>query len=578
MADAFAYNSAGQVTGFRYNNDATFTAAFGYSADRLQLTSLTYTKSSQKLLELTYAYGASGSNNGQITGITDTSDQTLTPGAAGRSVTYTYDALHRLKTAVTTGSTQYPQWGLEWIYDRYGNRDEQKVTARTAPPHNPAIDPATNRIVEDANHTYDQNGNMTKDGVNTLAYDAANRVISAAGATYTYDGGPLRVKKVSGATTTVYVFSGTKVIAEYENGAAVGSPTREYIYSGSQLLAKIEGGVTTYSHPDHLSPRVMTNTSGGTITHSGHYPFGENWYETASNKLKFTSYDRDIASGESGIDYAIFRSHIPRLGRFSAPDPLAGSIGNPQSLNRYAYTANDSINFVDPLGLTMISHCVTGYEAACQDSGSENPVYYVDGRQVDAKTAQAMARAGAASGCPRNQCHGWDYTQEGFVRTTLTWAWLPVSWSMVGGGIAKTPVWGTSGGVEGPILYGTSIAQVNYAWVLVAVSQSTLEGGSHNDWTREDANAPWYPPSLPSRVAESAKARNPKVVKPNAPPFKIKVQPPRKPPGLIRTWLGILMELGGEGLSFLGTTRGVFPFVILPEDRPGSVPRNDGGT
>jgi len=41
------------------------------------------------------------------------------------------------------------------------------------------------------------------------------------------------MKKVAGSTTTRYIFSGTKVIAEYVNGAAVGSPTREYIYSGS---------------------------------------------------------------------------------------------------------------------------------------------------------------------------------------------------------------------------------------------------------------------------------------------------------------------------------------------------------
>jgi len=101
----------------------------------------------------------------------------------------------------------------------------------------------------------------------------------------------------------------------------------------------------------------MTNT-GGTITaQSGHYPFGENWYETASNKLKFTSYDRDTASGESGNDYAIFRSHIPRLGRFSAPDPVGGSIVDPQSLNRYRYASNDPIAFLDPLGLLSLQDC-----------------------------------------------------------------------------------------------------------------------------------------------------------------------------------------------------------------------------
>ncbi len=45
-------------------------------------------------------------------------------------------------------------------------------------------------------------------------------------------------------------------------------------------------------------------------------------------------------------DYAVFRYHVNRLGRFSSPDPLAGSIANLQSLNRYAYVSNDPIQSV----------------------------------------------------------------------------------------------------------------------------------------------------------------------------------------------------------------------------------------
>jgi len=327
-------------------------------AARLQLTSLTYTKASQKLLDLPYGYGSAASNNGQILSITDSSDQTLTPGAAGRSVTYTYDALHRLKTAETVGSTDYAKWGLTWTYDRFGNRTNQAILSgcvapMTCPTNPVTVDAATNRITG-APYAYDANGNMTNDGSNTLAYDAANRLISAAAATYTYDGGPLRVKKVSGTTTTVYVFSGTKVIAEYENGAAVGSPTREYIYTGSQLLAKIEVGATTYSHPDHLSARVMTNSTGTITAQSAHYPFGENWYETAANKLKFTSYERDSGASESGNDSAIFRSYISRLGRLNSPDPIAGRVDDPQSLSRYSYVRYDPIGYYDPLGLKTI--------------------------------------------------------------------------------------------------------------------------------------------------------------------------------------------------------------------------------
>ena len=81
--------------------------------------------------------------------------------------------------------------------------------------------------------------------------------------TYTYDGNGLRVKKVAGSTTTVYIFSGSKVIAEYANGAAPSSPTREYVYAGGALLARIDSSGTNYYHQDHLSNRMVTNSSGG---------------------------------------------------------------------------------------------------------------------------------------------------------------------------------------------------------------------------------------------------------------------------------------------------------------------------
>jgi hypothetical protein len=43
------------------------------------------------------------------------------------------------------------------------------------------------------------NGNMTHDGVNAgLVYDAENRLTAAAGAAFTFDSGPMRVKKVLG--------------------------------------------------------------------------------------------------------------------------------------------------------------------------------------------------------------------------------------------------------------------------------------------------------------------------------------------------------------------------------------------
>jgi RHS repeat-associated protein len=144
---------------------------------------------------------------------------------------------------------------------------------------------------------------------------------------------------VAGSTTTVYIFSGSKVIAEYDNGALVGSPSREYVYSGSALLAKIDSTGTKYYHQDNLSNGIVTNSSTSTVAQLGHFPFGESWYNASNDKLLFTSYERDA---ESGNDDAMARYYASRLGRFLSLDLPSGAIGDPQSLNRYNYAENDS--------------------------------------------------------------------------------------------------------------------------------------------------------------------------------------------------------------------------------------------
>jgi RHS repeat-associated protein len=349
-ATGYAYNAASQLTGFKYGNGIF--ASLGFSATRLQLNCLDYsttnrsgtcTHDSTTKFGLTYTYGTGTANNGQILGITDSVDN-------GRTVAYSYDPLSRLATALTTGSTAYPQWGLSWNYDGFGNRTAQNLTAGSGYSGSVSVNALTNHITTSP-YAYDANGNMTNDATNTLVYDAENRAISATNSSssgaYTYDGNGLRVKKVSGATTTVYIFSGSKVIAEYDNGAAVGSPSREYVYGGSALLAKVAGSTTTYYHQDQVSNRLVTSSTGSTVAQMGHYPFGDPWYNATNDKLYFTTYARD---SESGNDYAQARFYRYLVGRFLSPDPLPGSSSIPQSLNRYAYAANDPIDNTDPTG------------------------------------------------------------------------------------------------------------------------------------------------------------------------------------------------------------------------------------
>ncbi len=94
-----------------------------------------------------------------------------------------------------------------------------------------------------------------------------------------------------------------------------------------------------------MSPRLITDTSGNVVAQQAHYPYGETCYQgSGGTKWQFTTYERDA---ESSNDYAVFRYHISRLGRFNSPDPLAGSLADPQSLNRYAYVRSDPVNLKD---------------------------------------------------------------------------------------------------------------------------------------------------------------------------------------------------------------------------------------
>jgi RHS repeat-associated protein len=360
------YNAASQLVHFVYGNGVN--ANFGYN-DHFQVTSISYTKAGQPdLLDLTYNYSV-GANNGQIASITDTT----VSGDHSRDTAYTYDAWGRLSAsqAGTNGAT----WGYTYDYDRFGNRRNQNPVG-TGTQVLLTIDPTTNRI-QDSGNGYDANGNMTADTVHNYAYDAENRVktVDTTAATYSYDDS-LRIKKVTGGTTTVYIFSGSKVIAEYAPSVGTNPPTllKEYVYSGSKLLATLtpngtDPAIVAYSHSDHLSTRVESSTdANGNFTISrtyGHLPFGETWYETGTaSKWKFTSYENE---GESSLNYAQQRYQSARLGRFMTLDRLAGSILSPQSLNQYRYAADDPGNQTDPDGLLPIPACM--WDNTCGGGG-----------------------------------------------------------------------------------------------------------------------------------------------------------------------------------------------------------------
>ncbi len=161
------------------------------------------------------------------------------------------------------------------------------------------------------------------------------------------------------AGVTYYAWGGSSVIAEYSNFDGASSLTWEksYVYAGSRLLSTFKKSGTTeaveYHHPDRLGTRLISNPVGATQVEQNTLPFGTSIdaETTGTSNQRFTSYDR---SDSTGLDYAVNRTYNSGQSRFTQVDPIgmaSASIGNPQSLNLFAYVQNNPIDFVDPTGL-----------------------------------------------------------------------------------------------------------------------------------------------------------------------------------------------------------------------------------
>jgi RHS repeat-associated protein len=173
---------------------------------------------------------------------------------------------------------------------------------------------------------------------------------------YTYDAEGRRAEKATATATTVYIHDlAGKPVAEWLStmGWAYG-----YVYLGGQLVAQYSSGTTHFAYSDHLgSTRLVTDLYQNVAQNLDYLPYGELIStDTGIDTYKFTGKERD---SESGLDNFDFRYNSSSLGRFMSPDPLGGSISNPQSLNGYAYVLNNPLNLIDPLGLDAQQGCVT---------------------------------------------------------------------------------------------------------------------------------------------------------------------------------------------------------------------------
>lgn len=141
---------------------------------------------------------------------------------------------------------------------------------------------------------------------------------------------------------------GGAAVAEIDGN---GNWSRGYVYAGNELLAVQQGGVY-WAHEDAVTKsKRITDIYGNVVSMVELDPWGADTNRSSNAAFlpqNFTTYIRDANGGQDAMArrYSIG-------GRFSQPDPYGGSydFSDPQSFNRYAYTKNDPINFLDPTGL-----------------------------------------------------------------------------------------------------------------------------------------------------------------------------------------------------------------------------------
>ena len=242
-------------------------------------------------------------------------------------------------------------WSQIFGYDLFGN-----LTKDGTESFQPDYSESTNHMIPYGSCTpsYDADGNVLNDCLNTYSWDAYGRPTTVDGATVTYDAFGNLVD-VNYPWEVFYTPAGDKIqfVGQLARAAFINLPggvRAEYDESQNQS----GGGLLYYEHRDYEGNGRLLSTPSRTFGSSMAYgPFGELYAQSSFGAGDFTGIGQIFSN--SVYDFPAREYGIQ--GRWPSPDPAGLAAVNPmdpQTWNRYAYVRNSPLSITDPTGLAGV--------------------------------------------------------------------------------------------------------------------------------------------------------------------------------------------------------------------------------
>jgi RHS repeat-associated protein len=356
------------------NRRKTMTVKNGAPGSQITRPKITYTwDNADRLTQIEQAPGSLNGNASQIIkiGYDNANRRLKTTLANGSTINYDWDDASQLKSIQYKKKNGTAIGDLVYGYDDNGRRTS--VTGSLARLNLPAVSvidtqyDTNNRLKRWAGKEfiYDDNGNLTADGVNSFQWDERNQLggISLGGsqvAQFKYDAQGRRVSKTAAGATTGFLYGGLtedNVVQELLGDTKQADLKAMMLSAGvdETLLRESSGQLHSFM-PDgnNNTIRLLDNAQAKVVDYTFE-PYGRTTADaTNANSQQFTGRENDDLTG-NGLYYYRARYYMPGCMRFISEDPIGWASGQ---ANNYAYVGGDPIVHLDPEG--EWAHVVAG--------------------------------------------------------------------------------------------------------------------------------------------------------------------------------------------------------------------------